>query len=121
MATPNKRNAGSQSRSNRDFGGKKPNFKGKRSSNPKRRHSEELDRPMFDRDNQGSGYEKRDRSFEASGDRPKPTKRSFDRPESSGEPRYERKERSFDRPKPASKGGRYEKRDSSHCTRPCSS
>jgi 23S rRNA (guanosine2251-2'-O)-methyltransferase len=109
MATPNKRNAGSQGRSNRDFGGKKPNFKGKRSSNPKRRNEESSDRPRFDRDNQDSGYEKRDRNFDASADRPKP-KRNFDRPESNGEQRYERKERSFDRPKPAS-NGRYEKRD----------
>ncbi|MGG6269879.1 23S rRNA (guanosine(2251)-2'-O)-methyltransferase RlmB [Leptolyngbya sp. AN03gr2] len=90
MANPNNRNADSQGRSNRDFGGKKPNFKGKRPSNPKRRND----------DSQGS-YEKRDRNSD--GDR-----RSFDRPESNG--RYERKERSFDRPGNDSKG-RFEKRD----------
>ncbi|MBW4526996.1 MAG: 23S rRNA (guanosine(2251)-2'-O)-methyltransferase RlmB [Phormidium tanganyikae FI6-MK23] len=86
MATPNKRNAGSQGRSDRDFGGKKPNFKGKRPSNPKRRSTEGRSegRPeRFDRDSQGSGDRER---------------RSFDRPQPNGERPYERKERSFDRP-----------------------
>ena len=82
------RNADSQGRSNRDFGGKKPSFKGNRNS-PKR----------FDRD--GAGDRSRDRNSD--GDR-----RSFDRSDSNGG--YERKERSFDRQKNESKG-RFEKRD----------
>jgi len=120
MATSNHRNADSQGRSSRDSGGKKPNFKGKRSSNPKRRSTE----GNPDRDSQGDAhgtrerdrrFEKRDRNFDASGNRERrnseieaPRKR--DRSESNGERRYERKERSFDRPRNTS-GERFEKRD----------
>ncbi|BAU10468.1 TrmA family RNA methyltransferase [Leptolyngbya sp. NIES-3755] len=101
MANPNNRNADSQGRSNRDFGGKKPNFKGKRPSNPKRRND----------DSQGS-YEKRDGSATRGRDRSSDgDRRSFDRPDSNG--RYERKERSFDRPRNESKG-RFEKRSDSN-------
>ncbi|MBD2082567.1 23S rRNA (guanosine(2251)-2'-O)-methyltransferase RlmB [Leptolyngbya sp. FACHB-17] len=105
MATPNNRNAGSQGRSNRDFGGKKPNFK--KSGHPKRNSEGSFDRPKTD----DRRFEKRDRNFD--GDRDQRSAgadgSNRGRSDSSGERRYERKERSFDRPRNDDR--RFEKRD----------
>ncbi|MBE9011677.1 23S rRNA (guanosine(2251)-2'-O)-methyltransferase RlmB [Pseudanabaenaceae cyanobacterium LEGE 13415] len=91
MANPNNRNADSQGRSNRDFGGKKNNFKGKRSSNPKR------DRNDGDRRNYGSdsngGYERKERSFDRSRDE---SKGRFEKRDSGERRNFDRPKREFD-------------------------
>ncbi|MBD1858389.1 23S rRNA (guanosine(2251)-2'-O)-methyltransferase RlmB [Leptolyngbya sp. FACHB-1624] len=106
MATSDRRNSNSKGRANRDAGGGKPKFKGKRVGAPKRRDSES----SFDRDSRPErrSYDSGEQRFE------KRDNSARDRNEGSGERRYERKERSFDRPNRNDSGERrFEKRDGS--------
>lgn len=116
MATPHKRNSESQNRSNRDFGDRKPKFKGKRSGNPKKRiitgTSDEgersFDRPSkpVRRSDDQDRFSKPERRSDSRYDAPKGRRdssepRKFDRRDSSDS----RPERRFD--------SRQDRRDSS--------